>query len=69
MSSTNRQSPPATDSTTTDAPVLPSNRAARRAARKGKAADGKPAGPRKDDQSRHSQVIAQPRFKGRRGNR
>lgn len=69
MTTQKNQSDQTADSPTTAVPAGPSNRAARRAQRKGKAVDGKQAGPRKDDQRRTSQVLAQPRVKGRRGNR
>ncbi|PSL08236.1 hypothetical protein CLV30_101206 [Haloactinopolyspora alba] len=59
-----------TDARTADASAAPANRAERRARRAGKSApSGTTASPRKNDQVRQSQVLAQPRFKGRRGNR
>lgn len=54
---------------TSAAPAAASNRAARRAQRKGKAPSEQPVTSRKGNQLRDSQVLAQPRFKGRRGDR
>jgi hypothetical protein len=53
------------------APAMPLNRAERRAKgkAKGKATAGQGSGPQKNDQLRHSQVLAQPKLKGKRGNR
>lgn len=45
------------------------NRAARRAQKSGKAASAQAVSSRKNDQLRASQVVGQPRTKGRRGNR
>ncbi|NED96213.1 hypothetical protein G1H11_12920 [Phytoactinopolyspora alkaliphila] len=50
-------------------PDVPMNRAERRAKGKGKTTPGQNAGPQKNDRLRDSQVMAQPKLKGKRGNR
>jgi hypothetical protein len=63
MSSPNHHQAPA------DTAGAPSNRAARRARSKGKSSAPQPSLDRMGGNLRDSQVKAQPKFKGRRGNR
>lgn len=52
-----------------DALGIPLNRAERRAKGKGKKASVQNVGPQKSDRLRDSQIMAQPKLKGKRGNR